>query len=68
MISPHKNESRDSGRIAMPMLVSFIAVLVLVTLFDVARDGGTHSVQATSTATTTVTVLNTPPSWDYLRV
>ncbi len=45
------------------MAVSFLAVLFLVVVFDVGRVGHVEQAQATSTATTTVTVLNTPPAW-----
>jgi len=44
----------------MGIIVSFFA---LMSLLDFERGGHVASVQATSTATTTVTVLNTPPDW-----
>jgi len=47
-----------------PALVFLVctAVFVLTSFFDL-QNSSRYSVQATSTATTTVTVLNTPPSW-----
>jgi hypothetical protein len=43
--------------------ISFLAMFALATLFDVGHVGSPQNVQATSTATTTVRVLNTPPAW-----
>lgn len=63
MYSPPNEGSNDSGRVAIPMLLSFIVVLAFLAVFDAVRNGGTYNAQATSTATTTVTVLNTPPQW-----
>ncbi len=45
------------------MLVAGIAVFILALVFDIGQGGRVASVQATSTATTTVTVLNTAPTW-----
>lgn len=39
------------------------AVFAMTVFFDVQDTGNSHNVQATSTATTTVRVLNTPPVW-----
>ncbi len=43
-------------------IVSFFVVFLIASFFNIEVHGP-GSVQATSTATTTVTVLNTPPSW-----
>jgi hypothetical protein len=45
------------------MVLAGVAVFALTLLFDVENGGHVASVQATSTATTSVTVLNTPPDW-----
>lgn len=55
--------SSHSGGKASLAVVATIAVFACLALFDVQHGGYATSVQATSTATTTVTVLNTPPSW-----
>lgn len=53
--------SQSKGKVSVAV-IAVIGALACVALLD-AQHGGTSSVQATSTATTTVTVLNTPPSW-----
>jgi len=50
------------SRFALIASLSIFAVFLLTAFFDV-QNTGMHSAQATSTATTTVTVLNTPPVW-----
>lgn len=54
---------QNAGKATVAMLLSLVGVFMLVTLFDVGNGGHVASVSATSTATTTVTVLNTPPAW-----
>ncbi len=51
------------GKVTLATLLAMVAFFVLAVIFDVQYGGHTASVQATSTATTTVTVLNTPPAW-----
>lgn len=51
-------------RAIVVMTLSVVLVFIATILFDTQNDVGINSVQATSTATTTVTVLNTPPTWD----
>jgi len=58
------NGYKESGKVTVAMLLSLVCVLVLSLMFDVRQGGPAQSAQATSTATTTVTVLNTPPTWD----
>jgi len=53
----------SSGKVTLLTLFSLVGVFVLASLFDIEYRGQVTSVQATSTATTTVTVLNTPPNW-----
>lgn len=55
--------SREKAKAVFITIISFLGVFVLATLFEVQSGASLHSVQATSTATTTVTVLNTAPSW-----
>ncbi len=45
------------------VLLSLFVVAGLISLFDVRGVSHTQSAVATSTATTSVTVLNTPPAW-----
>ncbi len=59
----HNAIATDAGKASIAMLVSFCAVLVLAVLFGVGDRGAVSNVQATTTATTTVTVLNQPPQW-----
>lgn len=61
-LAHHMNIFKKSKNVLLTAL-SIGAVFLLMMLFDVQNTGNTHSVQATSTATTTVTVLNTPPVW-----
>lgn len=56
----------EAGKVTTALLLSLAFVLVLALVFDIKNGGQVQSVQATSTATTTVTVLNTPPGWDVL--
>jgi hypothetical protein len=56
-----KQENMGNASIALILALAF--VFALSTAFDVRYDNGAQSVQATSTATTTVTVLNLPPNW-----
>ncbi|KKS30373.1 MAG: hypothetical protein UV60_C0009G0013 [Parcubacteria group bacterium GW2011_GWA2_43_11] len=58
----HNMHKLKISRFALIASLSIFAVFLLTTFFDV-QNTGMHSVQATSTATTTVTVLNTPPAW-----
>ncbi len=51
------------GKVALVALLSVVSVFILSVLFDTQEMSSVHSVQATSTATTTVRVLNTPPAW-----
>ncbi len=53
----------EKGKIAVVALLSFAAVFVLSIILDTNSGMNVSSVEATSTATTTVTVLNTPPVW-----
>jgi hypothetical protein len=53
----------EQSRIVLLMFLSFVGVFVLAFFFDVGHVGTAQNAQATSTATTTVTVLNTPPTW-----
>lgn len=59
---PHE-AAHNAGKATIAMLVSFVFVAALAVLFGVQNGGHVASVQATSTATTTVTVLNQPPQW-----
>jgi hypothetical protein len=54
---------QHAGKITIAMLMGGIGIFVLALVFDIGQGGHVASVQATSTATTTVTVLNTPPTW-----
>jgi len=55
---------RTKGKVmASTLLVSLFFLAALLALFDMRIGGGVPSAQATSTATTSVTVLNTPPAW-----
>lgn len=60
--SPH-HHLEDTGKVTVAMLLAGLAVFVLTVFFDIENGGHVASVQATSTATTSVTVLNTPPAW-----
>ena len=51
------------GKVVFVALFSVVTVLALSVLFDTQQVSNVHSVQATSTATTTVRVLNTAPAW-----
>ncbi len=51
------------GHIVLTMALALLFVVALSFLIDARPGGSTLSAQATSTATTTVTVLNTPPAW-----
>jgi hypothetical protein len=55
--------SHEKTRPIFITLISFVSVFLLASFFDIQSGSPAHSVQATSTATTTVTVLNTPPAW-----
>ncbi len=51
------------GNVSVALMLALAFVFALSVAFDTRHDASTHSVHATSTATTTVTVLNTPPDW-----
>lgn len=55
--------TQGKGNAILLSVLSIFAMFILMVLFDVQSPSHTQNVQATSTATTTVTVLNTPPSW-----
>lgn len=60
------NVINTTGKRAVATMGILLAIFMIASLFNVQSGGHVVSVQATSTATTTVTVLNTPPSWDVL--
>lgn len=51
------------SRFALVATLSVGAVFLLTVIFDV-QNNDSHTVQATSTVPTAITVLNTPPAWD----
>lgn len=52
-----------AGKVTVATLLSLFVVTALALVFDVSSGGHVQSAMATSTATTSVTVLNTPPAW-----
>jgi hypothetical protein len=54
----------DTGKITITMLVSFVAVFLLASVFNISSDPLKHVQAQSESATTSVTVLNTPPLWD----
>ncbi len=61
MHSAHKAQA-TAGRVTLATILSLVAASSLTFLFNVDRGGSISEVHADS-ATTSVTVLNTPPSW-----
>jgi len=55
--------TQNAGKAPLLTLFVMVALFAVGALLDLQMGGDISSVQATSTATTTVTVLNTPPSW-----
>lgn len=53
----------SAGKATIATILSLVGVFALITLFGTQQSGYVSSVQATSTATTSVTVVNTPPAW-----
>lgn len=51
-------------RIVVGSILTVFVLCIAVVFYDTQYPSHTKSAQATSTATTTVTVLNTPPTWD----
>lgn len=57
-----KNDQKQS-KVIWVSLLSLVCIFMVSVLFDTKYSGNINSVQATSTATTSVRVLNTPPTW-----
>jgi hypothetical protein len=55
--------ARNTGKATIATIASLVVVFAIAALFGVEQGGHVASVQATSTATTSVTVVNTPPNW-----
>lgn len=55
--------THSAGKATVATMLSLLCVLALAIVFDVQNGGHADSAMATSTATTSVTVLNTPPAW-----
>jgi hypothetical protein len=63
-MSTKKNVNKtNTGKMGIALVLALAFVLALSAVFDIHNDSGAQSVHATSTATTTVRVLNTPPDW-----
>lgn len=63
LIQYYAMHTSSSGKAPLLTLVVMVALFAVGALLDLQLGGHIASVQATSTATTTVTVLNTPPNW-----
>jgi hypothetical protein len=60
----HFTDTHKKTRAFLLGALSLTAMCIAIVIFDTQHPSHTQSAQATSTATTTVTVLNTPPTWD----
>ncbi|NBD73430.1 hypothetical protein GVX82_00095 [Patescibacteria group bacterium] len=61
MHTPHLETT--AGRVTLATILSLVAASSLAFLFNIDRGGSMSEVHAADSATTTVTVLNTPPDW-----